>query len=93
MNFTEDHIKILEQHKGHWITLRDAGFIQNLDRTVFDQLQQVHNEAIGVEHFSHWCGSCVAEMVGKVYKAYDRYLAKQATDKPAKPPKPSGNGK
>ncbi len=73
MNFTPEHIEVLEKHKEHWTSLKEAGFMRNIDRPVFDALQKVHNEAIAIVHFTHWCGECVAEMVKIIYGHYERY--------------------
>ncbi|WP_343668710.1 hypothetical protein [Chitinophaga sp.] len=73
MKFTVEHIKVLEQHKGHWESLTEVGFMRNIDKPVFDALQRVHNEAISEVHYSRWCGECVSEMVRIIYTQYDKY--------------------
>jgi len=74
MSFTEEHKAILEKHKEHWESLREVQFMRNVDKPVFDDLQRVHNEAIGVYWFSPWCSSCVADMVRILYTQYDKTL-------------------
>lgn len=84
MSFTEQHKIILEKHKHHWDSLKQVGFMRNLDKPVFDELQQVHNEALSVQHFSSWCGECVADMIRTIYTQYD----KQIVDTPTPTPSP-----
>ncbi|HWV64367.1 hypothetical protein [Chitinophaga sp.] len=73
MNFTTEHIEVLERHKEHWDSLRTVQFMRNLDKKTFDDIQKVHNEAIAEVHFSSWCGDCVAEMVRITYTQYDKF--------------------
>lgn len=73
MNFTEQHIEVLERHKHYWESLKVAGFMRNLDKPVFDELQDVHNGALSVTHYSHWCGECVADMVRLIYVNYEKW--------------------
>lgn len=87
MNLTEQHIEILERHKHYWDSLNVAGFMRNLDRSVFDELQTVHNEALTITHFSAWCGECVADMVRIIYVNYEKWKEQQpATATPATTP-------
>jgi hypothetical protein len=83
--FTEQHKEILSNHRHHYDSLTQVGFMRNIDKPVFDELQKVHNEAIGVAHYTHWCGECVADMVRIIYVNYDKQLqAETSTTSPAK---------
>jgi hypothetical protein len=77
MKFTEEHIEVIERHKGHWETLRTAGFMRNVDRPVFDELQNVHNEVLGPVQYTHWCPSCVADLVRILYTNYEKWQSTQ----------------
>ena len=79
MKFTEEHVEVLERYKEHWETLRTAGFMRNVDRPVFDDLQNVHNEALGPVQYTHWCPSCVADLVRILYTNYEKWQANQET--------------
>lgn len=78
MNFKEEHIPILEQHKHHWIGLRDIGIMRNLDAPIVKSLQQVFNESIGPQKFSTWCPDCITEMVRLLYINFERWQEAQA---------------
>jgi len=73
MKFTDTHVIVLERHREHWGTLKKAGYMKNLDRSVFDELVKVYHEAIANVSFTHWCGACVAGMVRGLYTAYERW--------------------
>jgi thiol-disulfide isomerase/thioredoxin len=90
--FTEDHKEVLAKHRHHYNSLTTLGFMRNVDKPVFDELQKVHNEAIGVVHWSSWCGECVAEMVRIIYVNYDKQVQTEQTTTPTSL-KRRGNGK
>jgi hypothetical protein len=73
--FTEIHKEILDRHRHLYDSLTQLGFMRNIDKPVFDELQQVHNEAIGIAHFTSWCGECVADMVRLIYVNYDKHVS------------------
>lgn len=60
--------KILDNHSQHWHTLRDAGFIKNLTRSVVEELEKVYNEEVDANFkVNKWCMSCVSEMIQRLY--------------------------
>jgi hypothetical protein len=60
---------ILNKHKEHWHTLRDAGFIKNLGKDIVDEIELVYKEEIDANFFvNKWCMSCVAEMINTLYQ-------------------------
>jgi hypothetical protein len=81
--FTEEHKEVLAKHRHLYESLTTLGFMRNVDKPVFDELQKVHNEAIGIVHWSSWCGECVAEMVRIVYVNYDKEVASTTTGTPS----------
>ncbi|CAB5223374.1 hypothetical protein UFOVP384_38 [uncultured Caudovirales phage] len=59
---------ILNKHKQHWHTLRDAGFIKNLNKEVVSEIEDVYKSEIDANFFvNKWCMSCVAEMINTLY--------------------------
>ena len=74
---------ILKKNEEHWITLRDADYIKNLDASDIEELQKVYQEEVDANFYvNKWCNSCVSEMIRTLYLAteYD----KQEEVKPAK---------
>jgi len=61
---------ILEKYKEHWYTLRDAGFIKNLNKESVEEIESAYKKLIDPNFFvNKWCMSCVAEMVRILYVA------------------------
>ena len=61
---------ILEKYKEHWYTLRDAGFIKNLNKESVEELESAYKKLIDPNFFvNKWCMSCVAEMMRILYVA------------------------
>jgi hypothetical protein len=59
---------ILEKYKEHWYTLRDAGFIKNLNKESVTEIESVYQKLIDPNFFvNKWCMSCVAEMLRILY--------------------------
>lgn len=66
---------ILKKNEEHWITLRDADYIKNLDASDIEELQKVYQEEVDADFYvNKWCNSCVSEMVRTLYLAteYDK---------------------
>lgn len=85
ITMTKEQQATLDKYYGHWITLRDLQFIQNLDGKVIDDIQRVHNEILPPRLYTRWCGECVAEMVRNTYRKYDAWKAEQETKSPENP--------
>ena len=61
---------ILEKYKEHWYTLRDAGFIKNLNKESVEEIESAYKKLIDPNFFvNKWCMSCVAEMLRILYVA------------------------
>lgn len=59
---------ILKKYEHHWITLRDAGFIKNLNKEDVEEIESVYKRLIDRNFFvNKWCMSCVAEMMRILY--------------------------
>lgn len=68
----ESSIIILENNYKHWITLRDANYISNIDNSNIDALENVYIEEYGGHRINKWCKSCVTDMISTMYKIYDK---------------------
>lgn len=69
--------KTLDVYKEHWYSLRDAGFIKNLNQKTILDLEAIYKQEIDANFFvNKWCMSCVSEMIHKLYKLtnYDSYI-------------------
>lgn len=61
---------ILKKNEEHWITLRDADYIKNLDASDVQELEKVYQEEVDANFFvNKWCNSCVSEMIRTLYLA------------------------
>lgn len=78
--FTPEHIEILKKYQHHGETALKLGYIANLDKPVFDDLQQVYNEAINETRFDAWCNGCVFDMVRFLYARLEEQQAQAAPD-------------
>lgn len=59
---------ILEKYKDHWYTLRDAGFIKNINKESVEEIESAYKKLIDPNFFvNKWCMSCVAEMLRILY--------------------------
>jgi len=59
---------ILEKYKEHWYTLRDAGFIKNINKESVEEIESAYKKLIDPNFFvNKWCMSCVAEMLRILY--------------------------
>ena len=59
---------ILEKYKEHWYTLRDAGFIKNLNKESVTEIESAYQKLVDPNFFvNKWCMSCVAEMLQTLY--------------------------
>ena len=68
--------KTLDKYKEHWVSLRDAGFIKNLNQVTILELEAIYKQEVDDKFFvNKWCMSCVAEMIQRIYLSvnYDRY--------------------
>jgi len=69
--------KTLDKYKEHWVSLRDAGFIKNLNQATILELEAIYKQEVDDKFFvNKWCMSCVAEMIQRVYLSvnYDSYI-------------------
>lgn len=77
-----ESISILEKHRAHWLTLRDAGYIKQIEYKDKKELQDLYLIEIGKEHFNLWCGECVAIMIRRLYTTYENQRVQVTTPPP-----------
>ena len=69
--------KTLDNYKQHWYSLRDAGFIKNLNQETVKDLERIYKQEVNDSFFvNKWCMSCVSEMIQALYLTvdYDNYV-------------------
>jgi hypothetical protein len=69
---TAESIQILDKHRSHWLTLRDAGYIKQIEYKDKKELEKVYQDEIDKNyHENLWCGACVADMIRRLYTTYE----------------------
>lgn len=77
----QSSIEILEKHKHHWFTLKNAGYINNLDYPVKLEIQSVIQAELDPHyHENLWCGECLTNMIRRIYTHYEKYLESQQVE-------------
>lgn len=85
----QENIDILEKHKHHWQTLKNAGYLRGMNVHEKNELLHVMQDEYSPKYLVDlWCGNCVANFVRDLYQRYERYLADQETKPPQVPDKP-----
>lgn len=75
---TPEDKQFLDDHRHHHDTLMRAGFVQNLDYRVKEQMQTIISRYFQPGYTATlWCGDCVAEMIKICYRHYDKWLVEQ----------------
>lgn len=72
---------ILKKYEKHWITLRDAGYISNLNKSEVEELLSVYVQEVDANYtVNKWCMSCVSEMINILYRVtkYDEPIVNEA---------------
>lgn len=73
-----ENIEFLEANKHHHDTLVKAFYLRSLSGEVRSRMQQIIADEFQPGYSTDlWCGPCVSEMVLKVYRHYDEWLAQQ----------------
>jgi hypothetical protein len=68
-------IEILERHKYHWFTLKNAGWCR-IEQEPKQEIESVVREELQPGYYENlWCSDCVAIMLRRIYTAYEKYLA------------------
>jgi hypothetical protein len=75
---TPETIQFLNDNRHHHETLIKAFYMRSLSANVRERMQNIirENWEPGY-HTDLWCGPCVSDMVKKLYRLYDEWLAKQ----------------
>lgn len=70
--------QFLEENRHHHDTLVKAFYLRSLSAETRTRMQQIISEEFQPGyHADLWCGPCVSEMVLKLYRHYDEWLAQQ----------------
>lgn len=82
-----ESIQILEKHRAHWLTLRDAGYIKQIEYKDKKELLQVYQDEIDPkEHTNLWCGECVVIMIRRLYTTYENQRVQVTIPTPEQTP-------
>ncbi len=74
---TEDR-QFLEDNRDHYNTLINADYMRGLSGETRSRMQSIIRQYWeSTYHTDLWCPPCIAEMVKKLYKLYDEWLAQQ----------------
>lgn len=70
--------QFLDENKHHYDTLIKAFYLRSLSGEVRSRMQQIIAEEFQPGYSTDlWCPSCVSDMVKKLYRHYDEWLAQQ----------------
>lgn len=79
----EANRRFLDANRHHHTTLIKAFYMRHLDGATREGMVRVINEEFQSGYRTDlWCAPCVADMVRKVYRHYDEWLASQPKDEP-----------
>jgi hypothetical protein len=75
---TPEDKQFLEENKHHHDTLVKAFYLRSLSGEVRERMQNIIAKYWQPGYSTDlWCGPCVSEMVKKLYRHYDEWLAQQ----------------
>ncbi len=75
---TEEDKKFLDDNRHHHETLVKAFYLRSLSAETRTRMQDIIVKYFQPGyHTDLWCGPCVSDMVLKLYKHYDEWLAQQ----------------
>lgn len=70
--------QFLDDNRHHHTTLVKAFYLRSLSAEVRSKMQQIIADEFQKGYSTDlWCGPCVTEMVLKLYRHYDEWLAQQ----------------
>lgn len=79
--------KFLDDNRHHHETLTKAFYLRSLSAETRTRMQQIISEEFQTGYTTDlWCGPCVSDMVLKLYRHYDEWLAAQPKDEPKPEP-------
>lgn len=74
---TPENIQFLNEQRHHHDTLIKAFYLRSLSAEVRTRMQEIiRQEWEPTYHTDLWCGSCVSDMVKKIYRHYDEWIKK-----------------
>ena len=75
---TPENIQFLDNNRHHHETLIKAFYMRSLSAEVRTRMQQIIADEFQPGYSTDlWCAPCVTEMVKKLYRHYDEWLAQQ----------------
>jgi hypothetical protein len=75
---TTDDKQFLDDNRHHYVTLIKAFYLRSLSAEVRSRMQEIIGKYWQPGyHTDLWCGPCVSDMVKKVYRYYDDWIAEQ----------------
>lgn len=73
--------KFLDDNRHHHDTLVKAFYLRSLSGETRSRMQQIISEEFQPGYSTDlWCGPCVSDMVLKLYRHYDEWIAAQPPD-------------
>jgi hypothetical protein len=76
---TDSDIQFLNDNRTHYDTLVNAGYMRGLSGETRQRMQNIiRAEWEPGYHTDLWCPPCISDMVKKLYRLYDEWLAKEA---------------
>jgi predicted transcriptional regulator len=89
MNFTKEHIRILEKNKHYFESLQQSGTLTKISSVIVDEFKTVYKEAISEIKVNVYCSACIVELIELVYINYEKYLQDERKIKTTARPKPT----
>jgi hypothetical protein len=75
---TPSDIQFLNDNRTHHDTLINAGYLRGLSGETRTRMQNIIRENWEpTYHTDLWCPPCISDMLKKLYRLYDEWLAKQ----------------
>lgn len=82
MQIAPETIQFLNDNREHHTTLVNAGYLRGLSADTRQRMQDAIRENWEpTYHTDLWCGPCMSDMVKKLYRLYDEWLAQQPSNK------------
>lgn len=76
-----EDIQFLNDNRGHYDTLVNAGYLRGLSGETRQRMQEIIGKYWQPGyHTDLWCGPCVSDMVRKLYRHYDEWLKNNSNE-------------
>jgi hypothetical protein len=75
---TPEDIQFLDDNRHHYDTLIKAFYLRSLSGEIRSRMQEIIGKYWQPGYNTDlWCGPCVSDMVKKLYRHYDEWIAQQ----------------